>query len=170
MNMPFQSNNKGMTVIELMVVVGIAGILAAIAIPAMDTLIQTNRISAQAREIVTAFNYARSEAVTRKQDVSVVPTDGADWNNGLTIWLDDDGDNTVDNNAEEVLQVFDGLSGSTLTPSAAIVRTTFDSDGFLSTPSASPDFTLQLDNCKVDGRTITLNLNGRVEISTAACP
>lgn len=162
-------NQKGFTVVELMVVVGIATILVSVGIPSMQTMIQNNRISAQARAVVTALHYARSEAVTRKDSVNVVPTDGNSWANGMTVWVDTDGDGSMDNNDTEVLQVYEALNNSTLTPSATVTQITYEDDGSLSAPTSAFNFTLNLSECKVDGRTLSLSQNGRVSIAAVAC-
>lgn len=55
----------GFTLIELVITVSIAAIVLAAAIPSFREIIQNNRITAQANELVTAFNLARSEAIKR---------------------------------------------------------------------------------------------------------
>ena len=61
---------SGFTVLELMVTVGVASILLAIAVPSFNQLIATNRLTAQANEVVAALNFARSEAIKRNTSVS----------------------------------------------------------------------------------------------------
>lgn len=161
----------GFSLVELMVTVAIAGILLAVGVPSFRTIMQTNKVAAQSRSVVTAFNFARSEAVTRKTTVNVVPSDGNSWSNGITVWTDADGSGAMNNNDDEVLQVYQALEESTLVASlGANARITFDRDGFMSFPVEAISFDLQLDNCHVDGRTITLNLTGRVAVETSACP
>lgn len=56
---------NGMTLLELMIVLSIAGVMAAIAIPSFVTLIKNNRLTTYTNDLVTGFMMARSEAIKR---------------------------------------------------------------------------------------------------------
>lgn len=66
-----QKSEQGFTLVELMVIVVLVAILATIAIPSFSTLIRDNRVLAQAEELNSLLQYARSEAVIRKRSVNV---------------------------------------------------------------------------------------------------
>jgi type IV fimbrial biogenesis protein FimT len=53
----------GFTLIELMVAITVAGILAAIAVPAFSSFIMNDRDANQINSLAASLNYARSEAV-----------------------------------------------------------------------------------------------------------
>ncbi len=61
----------GFTLIELLVAIGVAGILAALAVPAFNTFIMNNRDAQQINSLALSFNYARSEAVKLNTTVGV---------------------------------------------------------------------------------------------------
>jgi type IV fimbrial biogenesis protein FimT len=65
------ARTRGLTVIELMVVIAVAGVLVALAAPSMRGLISAQRVSGTNAELVTDLQYARSEAVRRNLDVRV---------------------------------------------------------------------------------------------------
>jgi type IV fimbrial biogenesis protein FimT len=54
---------NGFTLMELLVTIAIAGILAAVAVPSFFSVVNTNRLAAQSNELLTAIQYARSEAI-----------------------------------------------------------------------------------------------------------
>jgi len=68
---------RGFTLLELMVVVVIAGLLLGIGVPAMGNFIRNSRITAAANDIMATLHYARSEAIKRRAAVSVCSSTNA---------------------------------------------------------------------------------------------
>ena len=62
---------EGVTLIELMVTLAVAGVLLAVGIPAIGDFIATNRMSAAVNDLVSSFHLARSEALKTGDRVSV---------------------------------------------------------------------------------------------------
>jgi type IV fimbrial biogenesis protein FimT len=76
--------NGGFTLIELMMVVAILAIMAALAAPSMAKLVADQRLRSAATDLHLALVKARSEAIKRNVDVTVSPTGGS-WTAGWSI-------------------------------------------------------------------------------------
>ncbi|NMG63689.1 prepilin-type N-terminal cleavage/methylation domain-containing protein [Azoarcus indigens] len=73
--MQFSGRTDGFTLIELMVTLAVAAILAAMAAPSFRTLLANNRLSTQTNELVGAVTFTRSEAVKRGRNVTLCRAD-----------------------------------------------------------------------------------------------
>lgn len=95
----------GFTLLELMVTVSVLAILVVVAVPNFFNLVQNNRATAHANDLVTALNVARSEAIRRGRPVALCPraASGA-VSCGATSW------------AQGWAVVADGTAGGTATP------------------------------------------------------
>ena len=81
----------GFTLIEMMVVIGIVAILAAVATPYMGTMIKRQRIKTAAFDVFASLTFARSEAIKRNTTVTITPVAGG-WSKG---WQITDANNNV---------------------------------------------------------------------------
>lgn len=88
---------QGFTVIELMITLTVAGILATFAAPNYREFIQTNRMTTQVNLLVAALKTARSEAIKRGKMITVCKSNNqtscaisGGWEQGwITIIADD---------------------------------------------------------------------------------
>lgn len=64
---------RGVTLIELMVVITLAAVLTAVAIPSYQSILRSNRVAAEANALVGDLTLARSEAIKRGAKVTICP-------------------------------------------------------------------------------------------------
>lgn len=77
------AHQSGFTAIELMVVVSIVAILAALAAPSFTPLIERWRVRQAAENLTSSLYFARSEAIKRGGGVALDATGG--WDQGWKI-------------------------------------------------------------------------------------
>lgn len=75
--------NKGFSLIELMVVVILLAIIATIALPNFGEFIRSQRAKNVSFELVADLSHARSEAIKRNTNVTVAPQ--GEWKSGWTM-------------------------------------------------------------------------------------
>lgn len=69
---------KGFTLIEMMVVVVLLAILAALAMPSFTTMIANQRVNSAAQELLTLLQFARAEGVYKRTESTITVT-GQTW-------------------------------------------------------------------------------------------
>jgi type IV fimbrial biogenesis protein FimT len=75
------STNKGFTLIELMITVGVLAVLMSLALPSYRTLIEKRQVTSGAQQFAAFISSAKMEAVMRNQNVrlSRKVTDDGSW-------------------------------------------------------------------------------------------
>ena len=99
---------RGFTIFELMITIGVAGVILSVGVPNFIGFVQNNRAVNDTNDLVTSLNLGRSEAIRRGSTVTLCSsTDGAtcsasnDWSTG---WI-------VQSSAGEVLRAWPERSG-----------------------------------------------------------
>jgi type IV fimbrial biogenesis protein FimT len=88
-------DSEGFTLVELLTTMAVAAILLTIAMPALNGLLRSYRLTQAANELVGAANLARSEAIQRGSRVTLVPCNwqesssncatGSNWRDGWAL-------------------------------------------------------------------------------------
>lgn len=153
---------SGFTLIELIITLAVGAVVVTIAVPAFTNVIKSNRLTAQVNMFVTSMNYARSEAINRRQNYSVVAENG-DWTQGWTI--QDAGGNPVRTSpALHATSHFDtdqGIATFTYLPNGRISGGTIGSD--------VDTLTMCDDRTNERGRQITISPAGRITVVPITC-
>ncbi len=98
---------RGFTILELMVVVAVVAIFAAIAAPSFTEFGRESKLRSKSGELSSDLNFARLEAIKRNARVLVCPKSASgntcltttNWQNGWVVCYDADFDDTCDASA-----------------------------------------------------------------------
>ncbi|MDB5812230.1 MAG: hypothetical protein JWN94_4352 [Betaproteobacteria bacterium] len=174
---------RGFTLIEILIVVAIAGCLLVIGLPSMREFVADQRVRTVASDITSDFTLARAKAIETSRRVYIQKT-GVLWANGWRIYADANDNGTYDAGTDQELKRFDGFTTGTiylctlpaaistvnqiiLRPDGRIVRAgaATSNDGLYvvdtlgdSTPGNDKIRGIQFG---LSGRTTTLKLNGQ---------
>lgn len=156
-----KNKHKGVTLVELMIILVIAGITLSAAIPSFQGMIARNRIASQVNEFLIAVNLARSEALRVGGTVSVQAIDGSDsddeFGEGWCVVVGNPG------NCTNAVRMFEALEGtSSLNSVEDVTSLQFNSlGGLTNTAGATRNF--DLCHPTEDGRRVAISLVGRAK-------
>jgi len=97
-----------------MVTVMVMAITLTIAVPSFQTAIRNNQLAANANQLVSALNLARSEAIKRGMRVTLRKT-SAYWESGWQVFTDNPnggGNYGIQDGADETLRVYGAFPAS----------------------------------------------------------
>jgi type IV fimbrial biogenesis protein FimT len=140
----------GFSVLELMIVVAIVGLLAAVAFPSFREALAMSRMKTLAADIHLSMLRARSEAIKRNGNVTVAATDG-NWLSGWTVSDD--------------IEVHDAVEAPSLTISGS-TSVTFTPNGRSTT---TPVFVNLVSTETALVRCVNVSLSGQPVIKDGTC-
>jgi type IV fimbrial biogenesis protein FimT len=155
---------RGFTLIELMVVVAVLAIVATVAVPSFQQIIENNRLATESNRLLSAMSFARSEAVRVGDDVSLSAKAGG-FDEGWCVHL---GAACNDNAGNEILRQFDAGQLAYTAPADPL---TFNSRG----EASNAPFVVSLEprSCETGAvdkrRIISVSLSGRGSVVQDDC-
>lgn len=165
-------HSTGFTLIELMVTVALAAILAFVAVPSLTVFKRNAELTSAANALVAALSTARSEALKRGYSGYVTPANGTSWGGGWISFVNVSSDNTsrtfeaatdVLISRQEALPSYFTVTGPCTTGSASgtsFVR--FDASGFAGMSSCNG---IRNSNFLIERNDLPVNSPARLEQS-----
>lgn len=144
----------GFSLVELLITLAVAAILLTLAVPSFQDYMANQRVRSASADLVSALNLARSEAVKRAADVSVVPTAG--WANGWVVKV----------GAIE-LRKYSRVEGVAITASAA--APTYGRDGRIGSGAAVDFLVAPIGTSSASPRCVRVALSGKATSSVGGC-
>jgi type IV fimbrial biogenesis protein FimT len=146
---------RGFTIIEAMIVVTIAAILAAAALPAYNDFVKNQRVKNASFDLFTTLVLARSEAVTRNTAVTITPTSTSNWADGWTV-----------TSGSTTIRAQNSMPNITITGPASV---TYNGTGRLSAALSSGFQLAASGGTSIQTRCILVDLSGRPVTKASTC-
>ena len=157
---------QGFTLIEALIVIAMIGVMLALAAPSFVTFTASQRVKTASFDLYATLAFARSEAIKRRQPVTVAPV-GGDWTTGWTV-------NTVVGGVDTTLRSQDALLGVLITIPGGATSVVYRLDGRLTSASAIGVLIQpQTANASIPNRCIRVDLTGlpkSTNITDTTCP
>jgi len=164
-------NSAGVTLVELLIVLAVAAVLAQIALPDFRDIMKNNRSATRVNELQTSLSYARSEAIKRNNVVTLCKStngtacvdSGSDWESGWIVFEDINNNGAVDD-GEPVLTLH-GNKNDQLTLSFEPDRVAYSGSG-LATQGINDTFILCDDRGAEKAKGVIIGASGRPRLAT----
>lgn len=170
-------NQKGFTLIELMVTVALAAIVLTLGVPSFREMIQNNRLVTQTNDFVSALNLARSEAIKRGVRVTLCKSANGEnctgkggYHQGWIIFVDPNNNATVDS-GEIIIRISGAISGSaTLTGNTNLADyISYTAEGMTKLTSGAFQAGTLTICISPKARGIVISNTGRARVTEATC-
>ena len=163
---------RGLTLLELVCSLALAAILVGLAVPSMADFAANQRITAATNQMIAHLQYARTQAITRNQNVVACPTidqqhcSGNRWDRGWMVFSDADNNRQPDA-VEDVLRVVQADHRAVVS-SGGRDRVRFQPHG----GAYGSNLTLRIcaANHRVAGRAVIVSNPGRVRMNKRLDP
>lgn len=167
------SQNRGFTLIEMLIGVAVIAILAGIAAPAFGKLIGRTHAQTVRSQLATALNEARIAAVSRGMHVVVCPSvdqrscsDTTQWQRGWIVFADANHNRQIDD-GEAPISVGQALpDGTAVVGSSGRLRIDYQPDGTARGTNATLTVCDRASGA-AEARTLVINQSGRVRYGSA---
>lgn len=159
---------RGLTLIELLMVLALLGLLTGLALPAFSALRERSRLAAIQNELLASLALARSEAIRSRRPVLVCPGDGEAtgcrddglWHAGWMSFVDEDGNHRYDPGGDRLLEVHGPVQGLQLVSTAGRPRVRYTADGL----STGSNLSLRVCRRGEAVSAVVLNNSGRARV------
>lgn len=96
----FMNANSGFSLVEIILSMAIASVVIFTAAPALTQFVEKNRLASTTNNVVLSLNFARSEAIKRRTQVTMRRNGGTAgikiWEDGWVVFADNNGDGNQD--------------------------------------------------------------------------
>jgi type IV fimbrial biogenesis protein FimT len=150
-----KTRQHAFTLLELLTVLAITGILAALAGPSFSHFIKSQRMKSMASDLNISLTLTRSEAIKRNMNVTMSPTTAGAWQDGWKV---------VDPSSGSNIQVQSAYTGLTATGPSSV---TYTSSGRVQ-GSTAPEFNVSAVGLS-DQICVSVDLSGRPYIKASGC-
>lgn len=98
--------SAGVSLVELLVVLALAGILLGAAAPAYREVMRRQQLRVAVNDLVAAIDLTRSHAIARGGPVMLAPLEagGIDWAKGWVVFVDANGNRRPDHGEQRIFQ------------------------------------------------------------------
>ncbi len=130
-----RTSTKGYSLVEMLVAVSMASVLAGVGIPAMNGYIKNDRLAVQINTLAGDLALARSVAISRHQSVVLCASDdqascsSENWAEGWIVFVDMDSDTEVDDD-DELIGQSPALGGENKLSGSMGDKVVYDARGF----------------------------------------
>ena len=153
--MMMKNRSAGFTLIELVVTIAIAAVLAALAVPSFIQYQRNSELTSLTNSLLAAVNAAKGEAMKTGKNAFVIPK-GSGWNSGWIVYVDMNRDNSYTEGTDIAVQTQDALKAYfSITGNSIAAGSTpyikFDNSGYsVDTSAAAAPVALSLTIARTD--------------------